>query len=153
MSTGYISQLPPKEGWMYHNHGINGAQVPALIQLVQSNTITVKPSAVIVMVGGNDVSNSIPFTKYTLVEFGRLGRPRTNAERFAEEMEELFNAIELKWGKIPFGVFNLKPASEDIIGSLNKICVGFLTATSLQNVVRMFTNATYIDMSQTTSTS
>ena len=140
----WISKLPVKNGVKYHNYGINGAQVPTVINFVKSNRINFVPYAVIIMVGGNDVTNSVPIKKYGGFSMQRDGRLQTNSTRYGEEMEELFQLIVSKWGELPIGVFNLKPHSEDVHGKLNKIVEEF--NASLVQRIQQRTNVTLIDM-------
>jgi lysophospholipase L1-like esterase len=84
-------------------------------------------------------------TKYGQnAQTGRLGRPQTNSVRFGEEIEELVQLIDSKWGKIPIGLFSVKPHSELVNGELNKRCEQF--NESLQSVAVKHDNITYIDM-------
>lgn len=140
----WISKLPKIEGIQYHNYGINGAQVPTIINLVKSNKITITPFAIIIMVGGNDVTNSIPLKKYGGMMSERYGRPMTNAKQFGEEIEELLHLIKDKWGVLPIGVFNLKPHSENIDGNLNLVVRSFNDI--LLEKVNHFPNITYLDL-------
>ena len=140
----WISKLPPKDGFKYHNYGINGAQVPTIINLIQSNKISVKPHAIVIMVGGNDVTNSVPIEKYGGFMSERHGRPRTNPKQYGEEMEELIVLIEKKWGSISIGLFNLKPQSEKVDGNLNRIVREF--NDSLYLLSQKHSQITYLDM-------
>lgn len=142
----WISKLPIKNGYIYHNYGINSAQVPGLIDLMNSNRIQVVPIAIVIMIGGNDAINSIPFSSHGGIEYGRLGRKApTSSKQFGEEMNELLNLLGIKWGNnIPIGVFSVKPISESVHGKLNAIVEAF--NEELMSVIDKHSNATYIDM-------
>lgn len=144
LGIDWISKLSPKKGFKYLNFGINGAQVPTLINLVKSNKINVTPYAIVIMVGGNDVTNSVPIQKYDGFMSERHGRPRTSPKQYGEEMEELIQLIENKWGQIPVGVFSLKPQSEKIDGNLNQITQEF--NNSLMEVAKNHSQVVYIDI-------
>jgi lysophospholipase L1-like esterase len=121
LGVDWISQLPKKAGFRFLNCGINGAQVPTVINYVKDCNRATKPHAVVIMVGGNDVTNSIPLKAYGGFDQQRHGRPRSTPELYEQEVEELLGLIESKWGKIPIGMFSLKPHSDVVDGNLNRV--------------------------------
>lgn len=107
-----------------HNFGINGVQVPGVIEQMRSKSIKLfcKPSVVILIVGGNDVTASFKEMEgtpgYEKIKAGRCNKPPSSPEQFKADMDELLGLIENEY-KVPIGVLNIKIYGEDVNGKLN----------------------------------
>ena len=112
-----MSFLPAVPGLAYCNRGVNGAMVPMLIDLVNSGEIPRPPRAVVVMVGGNDLTNFLTGLRMD----ARLGRGKSSPPLFAQEVSELLTLVEAKWGAgVRTAVFAVKPMGEVPGGELDK---------------------------------
>lgn len=113
----WVSFLPAVPGLAYCNRGVNGAMVPMLIDLVNSGEIPRPPRAVVVMVGGNDLTNFLTGLRMD----ARLGRGKSSPPLFAQEVSELLTLVEAKWGAgVRTAVFAVKPMGEVPGGELDK---------------------------------
>jgi lysophospholipase L1-like esterase len=107
-----------------HNYGINGVQLPGLID--QLNTVaipsSIRPDYIVVIAGGNDLTASLDYCKsMPKIIQERRGRPDTNLTRFSEELKEYISLLKKKYPSAPILIGDIKPIGEDIQGSLNRL--------------------------------
>jgi lysophospholipase L1-like esterase len=119
LGFNWPSQLDKK--YKVNNYGINGAQVPAVIAQLKSDTIIPKsfvPKAIVLIVGGNDFSTAQPEFKksagYEKMKKGREGLPEASIQQFRIEFGDLLTLIKTRFESLPVCVINIKPASENI---------------------------------------
>ncbi|KAI9190223.1 ribosomal protein S23 [Blastocladiella emersonii ATCC 22665] len=112
--------------WRILNYGVNGAQIPVVIDQVNSRTMiprTIKPVAVVVVIGTNDLLLTLPdFAKnssYDKMVTARKGRPAASPLTFENEIMELTEAIIARFGDIPIGLADLPPLGENLASAIN----------------------------------
>ncbi|KAI8901186.1 SGNH hydrolase-type esterase domain-containing protein [Globomyces pollinis-pini] len=137
------------EKYRFHNYGINGVQIPGIIDQIQNNSIPVslKPAMIILMAGGNDLSASLKESEkiqgYEKMMAGRLGRPKSSPEQFHLELTELINLIKERYD-VPLIISNIKPIGEDINGKLNDVVRTFNKV--IETVIAENKNLTLLDV-------
>ncbi|KAJ3320068.1 hypothetical protein HDV06_005718 [Boothiomyces sp. JEL0866] len=100
------------------NYGINGVQLPGIIEQVKSLSIP-KPTAIVIIAGGNDVYASFPELQEGFFANGRKARPASSPEEFKKEFLELLGMLEEKYRGVPIGIGNIKHIGEKVDTRLN----------------------------------
>lgn len=117
LGTPWVDKLD-KSGLKTLNYGINGVQLPGIIEQVKTLQIE-KPKAIVIIAGGNDVYASFPELKQGFFGNGRKGRPDSSPEEFKIEMLELLSLLSEMYGEVPIGIGNIKPIGEQLDTNLN----------------------------------
>ncbi len=120
------------------NKGENGSQIPGVIDIVKKG-LDFHPSAIIVHIGGNDVSCS--YNEIPALNTGRHGRKPTCPAIFSEEFSEMMSL--LSDFHVPIAVFNLKPQGEELTSTLNERIREYNKI--LESLVLQFPQASLLD--------
>ena len=123
LGAKWVDSICKPDQYTIHNHGIDGIQIPGIINFLKTSKLTIKPFAIVIVAGGNDMTCSLlPDTTegYSKMTAGRLGRPPSTPEQFEIEFEELLSLIKQIFGdKVRIGIGNIKIVGEDVNGNIN----------------------------------
>ncbi|KAJ3269465.1 hypothetical protein HDV01_001385 [Terramyces sp. JEL0728] len=117
LGTPWVNSLASSD-LKVHNHGLNGVQLPGMIEQLKTLQVT-NPTAIIIIAGGNDVYSSFPEMAKGFFAEGRKGRPQSTPQQFKIEFLELLGILKEKYGTVPIGIGNIKHIGEHVDTKLN----------------------------------